>query len=62
MSANLNYHDLWHDLYDFVVERKSLSNQYEFIANIMEEMDPRLGEEAERMEEAKEVVATFLAP
>ena len=62
MSANLDYHDLWHDLYEFVMSRKSLGNQYVFIAHVMEEMDPRLIEEEEMAQQVLEAVKTFLKP
>lgn len=45
MSMNLNYEDLWNDLYEWCLSRAK------DVAAIMEEMDPRLTEDDENTEE-----------
>jgi hypothetical protein len=45
MSMNLDYHDMWHDLYDSMKINPDPYAQY--VAAIMEEMDPRLVEDEE---------------
>ena len=48
MSRNLDYHDLWHNLYDWVKSKASEHDYfgpYDEMEVIMEEMDPRLTEE-----------------
>jgi hypothetical protein len=45
VSMNLDYHDMWHDLYDSMKINPDPYAQY--VAAIMEEMDPRLVEDEE---------------
>ena len=60
MSRNLDYHDMWHELHDCL---KIDPNPYaQYVAAIMEEMDPRLKEEEEMAKQVAEAVKTFMEP
>jgi hypothetical protein len=62
MSQNLDYCDLWHELYDLLLEAAEKTRQFDLIISLMEQMDPRLVEEKEMVQQVAEAVKTFLKP
>ena len=55
MSTNLDYMDMWHDLYNYLKGKVSKATgecQYDNVINIMEDMDPRLENRDEEQEES----------
>jgi hypothetical protein len=66
VTKNLDYHDLWHELY-YTLKRgvrvtNAPSTLYDPVIDLMEEMDPRLVEEEEMAQQVAEAVKIFLKP